>query len=218
MAKRKAAGGTRKTKAASGPAAEPGPGARPAGGAGIGAGTAAGIGAGIGMEELRKIPAFSGLGARDAAAFLGHMVLRSFATGEPVFSEGAVGDGLFVVVEGSIRVFKRNPKGGERELAILRKNEVLGEMDLISDRPHTAGARAAESSRLLFLPKREFQKLLLAGNPGATSMLIYFARMLAGRLDESNRTMMRILDEEKKPVHGSEFSEFKRRLLREWTF
>lgn len=174
--------------------------------------------AAIALEEFRRIPVFAGLGEGDARMFLSTMKERPVARGEPILLEGESGDGLFVLLEGSVSIVKRNAKGGERQVALLERNEVFGEMDLISDRPHTSGAKAAESSRLLFLPKKEFQRLLVAGNPGAASMVIYFARMLAGRLDEANRNMMSLLDGDRKSGGGSEFAEFKRRLLREWTF
>ena len=171
----------------------------------------------ITLEDLHRIPAFSAMTKEDAARFLGVMETRTVAAGEPLFREGQLGDGLFVVLEGRVGIFKRNAKGGEREVAALDRHEVLGEMDLISDRPHTTGARVQADGRLLFLPKATFQKMLRDGNPGAASMVVYFARMLAGRLDANNRRMMEILDAAARPA-SSEFSEFKRRLLREWSF
>ncbi len=172
----------------------------------------------VGLAELRRIPAFSAMAEEDAALFLGLMKERSHAAGEPLFREGEVGEGLFVVLEGSVKIAKKNAKGGEREVAILEKNEVMGEMDLISDRPHTTGARCNLDSRLLFLPRKAFHDLLRKGNPGASSMVVYFARMLAGRLDANNRRMMEILDGAAKAPGSSEFADFKRRLLKEWSF
>ena len=169
------------------------------------------------LEELRKIPAFASMTPADAALFLEVMKERSVTAGEPLFHEKSLGDGLFVILEGRVGIYKHNEKGGEREVATLEKNEVLGEMDLISDRPHTTGARAASDARLLFLPKGKFQDMLRAGNAGAASMVVYFARMLAGRLDANNRRMMQVLDASARPT-SSEFSEFKRRLLRDWSF
>jgi CRP-like cAMP-binding protein len=173
--------------------------------------------AAISLAELRKIPAFAAMTPADAEAFLETMQERSVAAGEPLFRESSLGDGLFVVLEGRVGIFKRNAKGGEREVAILERNEVLGEMDLISDRPHTTGARVLSDGRLLFLPKGRFQEMLRRGNAGAASMVVYFARMLAGRLDANNRRMLEVLDAAAQPA-SSEFSEFKRRLLRDWSF
>ena len=174
-------------------------------------------GAPIVLADLKAIPAFAALEDADAGKLLAVMSVRPVARGEPIFREGEVGDGLYAVLSGRVSITKKNAKGGEREVAILERHEVLGEMDLISDRPHTAGAKGNESAVLLFLPKGEFQAMLAAGSPGAAAMVKYFAVMLAGRLDANNRRMMEMLDNAPKQ-EGTEFAEFKRRLLKEWTF
>jgi CRP-like cAMP-binding protein len=170
------------------------------------------------LKVLRAVPAFATMSDGDAALFLSLMEERTAAAGEPLFREGDVGSGLYVVLEGGVSIHRRNAKGGDREIAVLDRNEVFGEMDLISDRPHTSGAKAKSDSRLLFLPKKEFQDLLRQGNPGAASMVVYFARMLAGRLDANNKRMLEMLDGPAKQPGSSEFAEFKRRLLKEWSF
>ena len=170
------------------------------------------------MAELRKIPVFASLSTADAALFLSLMEVRPAARGVPLFKEGDAGEGLYVILEGRVSITKRNAKGGEREVATLEVHEVFGEMDLISDRPHNSGAKGQQACRLLFLPKQAFQDLLRKGNAGAASMVVYFARVLAGRLDANNKRMLEIL-EGRQPTHGpSEFSDFKRRLLKEWSF
>jgi len=169
-------------------------------------------------SELAGIPAFAGMNAADRDLFRGAMSERNLSEGEPLFREGDAGEGLWVVLKGDVSIVKRNAKGGEREVAVLEAHEVIGEMDLISDRPHNTGARARSDCGLLFLPKKAFQDLLRKGNPGAASMVVYFARMLAGRLDANNKRMLEILDAPPRAPGSSEFSEFKRRLLKEWSF
>jgi CRP-like cAMP-binding protein len=172
----------------------------------------------IGIAELRQIPAFARLSDDDAGQILAVAQVCDLARGMLVFDEGQLGLGLYAILSGSVQVIKRNDKGGERILATLDKNEVFGEMDLIGDRVHTTGIRGAEATRLLFIPKTEFQSMLRAGNSGATAMVVYFAVMLAGRLDANNKRMMAVLDEAMPEKRTSEFAEFKRRLLNEWTF
>ena len=168
--------------------------------------------------DLKRIPAFAGMDAGDVETFLALMEVRPVSEGEPIFREGVTGDGLFVILEGSVSITRKNQKGGERELAVLEKGEVFGEMDLISDRPHTSGAKGRAGSRLLFLPKKSFQELLRKGNPGAAGLVIYFARMLSARLDANNKRMIEMLESPKDPARTGEFAEFKRKLLREWSF
>jgi CRP/FNR family transcriptional regulator, cyclic AMP receptor protein len=173
---------------------------------------------GVTLEELRRIPAFSAMSPEDAARFLPLMKERTATEGEPLFREGEAGAGLYAVLDGSVSIHKKNKKGGDREVAVLDRNEVFGEMDLISDRLHTSGARCRTACRLLLLPRKAFQDLLRQGNPGAAGLVVYFARMLAGRLESSNKRMLEILDGQAKAPGSTEFAEFKRRLLREWSF
>jgi CRP-like cAMP-binding protein len=168
--------------------------------------------------DLKKIPAFAAMGPSDLDTFLSLMEVRAATNGEPILREGTVGEGLFVILEGSVAIVRKNAKGGEREVAILEKSEVFGEMDLISDRPHTSGAKGRPGTRLLFLPKKAFQELLRKGNAGASALVIYFARMLSARLDANNKRMMEILEAPRDAARTGEFAEFKRRLLREWSF
>lgn len=174
--------------------------------------------AAISIADLRHIPAFAGMSIGDAAAFLSVMEERLSARGVPLFREGETGEGLFVILEGRVSITKKNAKGGEREVAVLERHEVFGEMDLISDRPHNSGAKGQQACRLLYLPKKAFQDLLRQGNQGAACMVVYFARMLAGRLDANNKKMLELLDGKQPAPGSSEFSEFKRRLLKEWSF
>jgi CRP-like cAMP-binding protein len=154
----------------------------------------------------------------DAAALRAAMVERRATPSESLFREKDPGEGLYVILEGSVSIHRANAKGGDREVATLEAGEVFGEMDLISDRPHTSGARAKTECRLLFLPRERFRALLDGGHRGAAALVLYFARMLAGRLDAMNRRMLDVLDGGKGPARASEFSEFKRRLLKEWVF
>ncbi len=172
---------------------------------------------GVTLAALKGIPAFQGMNDADASTFLSLMTVRKVGAGEPVLREGQRGEGLFVILEGSMSITKKNDKGGEREVAVLDRHEIFGEAALVSDRLHTASAKGRQECRLLFLPREEFQRLLLGGNQGATSILAYFARVLAGRLEANNRRMLEIIDVAQRPA-SSEFAEFKRRLLKEWTF
>jgi CRP/FNR family transcriptional regulator, cyclic AMP receptor protein len=83
-----------------------------------------------------------------------------------VVHEGTVGDGLYVVLEGEIEVFlpERAAGGGQRATRIrlnrLGPGRCLGEYGVIDDQPASASAAAVSASRLWFLPKAEFRKLV----------------------------------------------------------
>lgn len=83
-----------------------------------------------------------------------------------VVREGTVGDGLYVVLEGEVEVFlPEQAAGGGKRASRIRLNRLgpgrcLGEYGVIDDQPSSASASAITATRLWFLPKAEFRKLV----------------------------------------------------------
>ncbi len=62
---------------------------------------------------------------------------RSFKSGATIIAEGNVGDSLFVVVEGTVRIYARDERGRELEFGVFGPGTLFGEMCL------DGGARTA---------------------------------------------------------------------------
>jgi CRP-like cAMP-binding protein len=71
------------------------------------------------------------------------MVPVTVDTGALVLREGEKGQGLLVLLEGTAEIVKRDRDGGDVSLATVEAPTVLGEMSLITDRPHSATVRAS---------------------------------------------------------------------------
>lgn len=67
---------------------------------------------------------------------------KKFASGEVIFREGETAEGMYVVLEGQVRISKDIPGAGEEALAFLERGDYFGEMALIDRRPRSADARA----------------------------------------------------------------------------
>lgn len=65
-----------------------------------------------------------------------------YLPGEYILREGAQCDALFIVKEGQIEIFRMNQQKQKITVGIVRSGEYLGEMSLITDRPHSANAVA----------------------------------------------------------------------------
>ena len=70
-----------------------------------------------------------------------------------IFREGEPGDGLFMVIDGSVRISKHTATG-EEALAILEPNAFFGEMALIDFLPRAADAIANAATEIFFIPLR----------------------------------------------------------------
>jgi len=111
-------------------------------------------------EMLRKTPMFSNLPPGDLDRIALISSVRHFAKRAPVFREGDRADGFFVVVSGSVKVFKLSEDGKEQVLHILEAGQSFAEATIFEAGVYPANAEALSNSDLLFLPKRPFIELL----------------------------------------------------------
>lgn len=70
------------------------------------------------------------------------------ARGAFIFREGEIGDKLFLILEGKVRILRTVPGMGDEALAVLGPGEAFGEMSLIDYFPRSADAIAHENCRL----------------------------------------------------------------------
>lgn len=110
---------------------------------------------------------------------------RSYEPSEVVFEEGDVGDGLFILVEGEVEVFRRSDSG-EKRLAVLQVPEFFGEMSVIDKEYRSATVRARTATRLLFLSVENLLSFRRVFRDGFTFIVINIARVLSHRLRETN--------------------------------
>ena len=110
-------------------------------------------------ETLRRVPFFAVLPPEELRALAAHCVVRRLAREEILFAEGDTCQGLYVVQDGAVKLFKMADTGREQVLVIERAGSTVGELPLFDGGTFPASASAIEDSVLLFLPKREFLDL-----------------------------------------------------------
>ncbi len=111
------------------------------------------------LEGLRQLPFLALL--PPALSELASRLFRerTFAFGEVLFSEGDVPDGMYVIVEGTVRALVDHD-GTEVSLARFGPGEFFGETSLLDGSLRTATVRASESVRALWLDRLVFDSLL----------------------------------------------------------
>ena len=60
---------------------------------------------------------------------------RSYASGEFIFKNKAPGEGMYIIMRGSIKITIGTNEGNENTLAELNKGEFFGELALFDDEP-----------------------------------------------------------------------------------
>ena len=141
------------------------------------------------LEALANMNLFRGLapsGLERIAAIAGE---ESHEAGNVVFREGEMGDKLYLILDGKVRISRTLPGMGEEALAVLGAGEAFGEMSLIDDTPRSADAIVHERARLLVITREAFEDLLFVHKDLAYEILWNFVKTLSGRLREANDKM-----------------------------
>ena len=144
---------------------------------------------GVALSLLSRINLFAGLSPVHLRRIQALGSLEEHATGTLVFEEGSVGDKVYLILEGKVRISRIVPGIGEEALAILAAGDYFGEMALIDDFTRSADARVHESCRLFVIAKAELEQLLFVDRDLAYELLWNFVRTLSNRLRESNDKM-----------------------------
>ncbi len=138
------------------------------------------------LAQLGKIPLFAGLTPAALELLSRVATEETHALGTRLFQHGDLGDKLYVLLEGRIRISRDVPGMGEEALAVLGPGAVFGEMALLDDAPRSADARVHERCRVLSIPKDAFEDLLFLHKDLAYEVLWSVVRMLTQRLRETN--------------------------------
>lgn len=99
--------------------------------------------------------------------------------GEVLFQYGSPGDSLFVVLDGQLEVAR-----GDRAIAVVSRNEYVGELALLDLGTRSASVRAIASSRLLEIPHHVFDQYLRREPESLAAMMRTLSRRLRAMLDE----------------------------------
>jgi CRP-like cAMP-binding protein len=105
---------------------------------------------------LGGCPLFNGVGPEDLSAIGERAVEVEFPTDHVIARQGEIGTGLFVIIEGEVRVIR-----DAEELIRLGPGDFFGEMSVIDGLPRVAGVVAAAPTRCLALATWEFERLVL---------------------------------------------------------
>ncbi len=128
---------------------------------------------------LRQVPIFSHLTPEDLSHIADLANERVFEDGDFVCREGELGDELFVIVEGQVRVVKHS-NGALRTLRTLQAGEQIGELAILREQPRSASVIAQGSHvRALVLRGDALQAILRDRPQVALAMLSSLADRLS---------------------------------------
>ena len=137
-------------------------------------------------DLLRRVWLFSGLTQEQLDAVSSFTFQKTFGLGELIVEEGRTGNGLYIVVSGTVEVVKGLGTEHERSLARRESGEVIGEMALLGEWPRTASVRALDEVECLGIDRWVFLTQLERQPQVGIKML----QILAQRLRDSDARLV----------------------------
>src|SRR5215831_3888312 len=111
---------------------------------------------------------------------------RTFAKDEVVMRKGELGNSVFIMGSGSAEVVGELGGGGSVSLAMLRRDDVFGEMALLEGRARAATVRAVEPCTVLEVRGADFAQLM-ADYPDIEARLLH---KMSERLRTANEQVL----------------------------
>lgn len=111
------------------------------------------------ISLLRQIPIFAELAPPLLERLASRCIPLDKPSGSVLFTAGEPCRGLYVVQSGRVRIYRISPEGREQVLHIEGPGRPVAELPLFDGGPYPASAVTIEDSRLLFLPRAEFESL-----------------------------------------------------------
>jgi CRP-like cAMP-binding protein len=131
---------------------------------------------------LRTFPLFTDLNDDELAIVSRLMVTRKFRKNNLIIFEDDVGNSLFVIKLGRVKISRIAPDGAEAILAILGQGDFFGELAVIDGQGRSASVTSIDDVELLMLRRQDFMEILERIPKIAISLL----KELAGRIRKSD--------------------------------
>ena len=127
-------------------------------------------------DTLIKSQLFGGLPEEHIAEIEKIAADKHFHKGDVIFYDGDEGAGFYLVVAGSVNVYKLSPEGKEQILHIVKEGDTIGAVPVFSGKSFPANARAITKSHLLFFERKKFIELI-TNKPSLTMNILALLSM-----------------------------------------
>jgi len=129
------------------------------------------------VAMLRRIPLFAHIEPAQLKLIAFTAQRIAYTPGQELFRQGDDAEAAYVIIDGSAEVLVNTPDG-ELKVAMVEKNELVGEIAILCDTPRTATIRATTQLEVLRLVKDQFLTMIREFPDLAIEMM----RVLATRL------------------------------------
>jgi len=135
------------------------------------------------VETLRQVPLFESLDDASARELCELIETLDCPANRVLFHAGDVGDAMYLIETGKVRIRVQTKDGHEVTLAELGRGDFFGEMALLDGERRSADAMVTEDAKLALLSREHFLSFMRSSPDVALEMLTALANRLR-RTDE----------------------------------
>jgi small-conductance mechanosensitive channel len=111
------------------------------------------------IRELRQIDFLRDLSEKEVRLLVPNVQVHEFGAGETLFTQGDIGDTMFIIRRGRVEVLGRTDNRSMRQIAVLHPRAILGEAGMMTGEPRNATCRAQTDVEVLELNRESFAEL-----------------------------------------------------------
>ncbi len=118
------------------------------------------------VDFLKGVPFFSEVNKASLLELCKHLKTETFETNDCIFQKGDVGDAMYVILEGKVKVHDKS-----HVYSVFSRTDCFGEYAIIDDEPRSASVSALEDTTLLKVGGAHFVELI-ASDRGFTKGIL----------------------------------------------
>ncbi|HCJ67271.1 MAG TPA: hypothetical protein DHV62_08125 [Elusimicrobia bacterium] len=131
--------------------------------------------------------------------------IHEFKDGEAIIKENEVGKEMYVILSGEVEVFKES-EGEKTVLAILREEDIFGEMALFDNRPRSASVRAIGDVKLAVFDRETFLEQIKK-NPHLALQILQKMSQRIRMIDDELHNLTAQIHKIRESVHTADVSQ-----------
>lgn len=143
--------------------------------------------------DVKDLAFFADIDANESEAILKLFDEESFSVDQTIFNEGDIGDTLYLITDGCVRI-STQIGDVEKILVTLRRGAVFGELATIEEDFRSATAKAIEASKMLAINRASFNKMLKEYPIAGRKILGSVLATVSGRLKNTTELYRQAVD------------------------
>ncbi|MCD6233987.1 MAG: hypothetical protein DRP86_02805 [Candidatus Neomarinimicrobiota bacterium] len=157
------------------------------------------------MEALRNVNIFRNLSHKELKEVLNLVYQRIYKKGDYIFKQGHPGNGMYIILKGTIQIIQEKVEGDTKKeeiLVTLSSGDFLGEISLLDEAPRSASALCTELTEVLGFFRGDLMDLLNRKPELGSKIVLNIARVLGERLRVTNQLLAELQDKQEKETES----------------